>query len=103
MRRRELRRRNSKMTDLAENRDSDGKCFRRRGFGLFASGLADRKQFEKHETARNAELRRTSGKRIMSDHIIHDHNGDGIDDQAAGVVGATSQTPKPHSTSRFAA
>jgi len=54
-----------------------------RSFGLFASGrLADRKQFERHETARNAELRRTRGKRIMSDHIIHDHNDAGIDRQA---------------------
>jgi len=41
-----------------------------RSFGLSASGLADRKQFEKHETARKAELRRTRGKKIMSDHII---------------------------------
>jgi hypothetical protein len=34
-----------------------------RVFGLSASGLADRKQFEEHETAGNAELRRTRGKR----------------------------------------
>ena len=53
-----------------------------RSFGLFASGLADRKQFEKHETARKTELRSTRGKRIMSDHIIHDHNDAGIDRQA---------------------
>jgi hypothetical protein len=53
-----------------------------RSFGLSASGLADRKQFEKHETARKAELRSTSGKRIMSDHIIHPHNDAGIDSQA---------------------
>lgn len=52
-----------------------------RSFGLFASGLADRKH-EKQETARNAELRSTRGKRIMSDHIIHDHNDAGIDRQA---------------------
>jgi hypothetical protein len=53
-----------------------------RSFGLSASGLADRKQSEKHETARKAELRRTRGKRIMSDHIIHDHNDADIDRQA---------------------
>jgi hypothetical protein len=53
-----------------------------RSFGLSASGRADRKQFEKHETARKAELRRTRGKRIMSDHIIHDHNDADIDRQA---------------------
>src|ERR1700757_3970476 len=53
-----------------------------RSFGCPLPGLADRKQFEKHETARKAELRRTRGKRIMSDHIIHDHNGADIDRQA---------------------
>ena len=53
-----------------------------RSFGLFASGLADRKQFEKHETARKTELRSTRGKRIMSDHIIHHHNDADIDRQA---------------------
>ena len=53
-----------------------------RSFGLSASGLADRKQSEKHETAGNAELRRTRGKKIMSDNIIHDHNDAGIDRQA---------------------
>jgi len=53
-----------------------------RSFGRFASGLADRKQLEKHETARKAALRSTRGKRIMSDHIIHDHNDADIDRQA---------------------
>jgi len=33
-----------------------------RGFGLSASVLADRKAFEKYETARNAELCRTGDK-----------------------------------------
>jgi hypothetical protein len=53
-----------------------------RSFGLSASGLADRKQFEKHETAGNAQLRRTRVKKIMSDNIIHDHNDADIDRQA---------------------
>jgi hypothetical protein len=33
-----------------------------RGFGLSASGLADRKPFEKYETARNPELCRAGDK-----------------------------------------
>jgi hypothetical protein len=41
-----------------------------RSFGLSASGLADRKQFEKHETAGNAE---TAQDKRQKDHVRQRH------------------------------